>query len=48
MSDLTTLPNIGKTLEAQLAAVGIHSAEELAAVGSRESWQRIRANDPKA
>ena len=48
MSDLTALPNIGRTLAAQIKAAGVDSPEELAAAGSREIWLRIRANDPKA
>ncbi len=48
MSDLTRLPNIAKKLEAQLIGVGITSAEQLKAVGSREAWLRILAGDPSA
>ena len=48
MSDLQSLPNIGKELERQLLAVGISSAEELRSVGSREAWLRILATDPSA
>ena len=48
MSDLTTLPNIAKTMEQQLFQAGIHSAEELRQAGSREAWLRIFAFDPSA
>lgn len=48
MSELTSLPNIGKVLEQQLKEVGITSAEELRAVGSEEAWVRILAIDSSA
>ncbi len=48
MSELSTLPNIGVKLEAQLIDVGISTIEELKAIGSREAWLRILANDPSA
>jgi len=48
MGELTKLPNIASKLEAQLAAVGITTVEELKNVGSREAWLRILANDPSA
>ncbi len=48
MSNMTDMANIGPKLEAQLAEVGIHTPEELKAVGSREAWLRIKAMDPSA
>jgi len=48
MSELTSLPNIGEKLCRQLEAVGIRTAEELRAVGSRGAWLRIQAMDPSA
>ena len=48
MSDLTQLPNIGKTVAQQLEEIGIHTAQELADLGSRGAWLRIQANDPSA
>lgn len=42
MSDLTKLPNIGKTVAQQLEEIGIHTAQELADLGSRDAWLRIR------
>ena len=46
MGELSKLPNIGKTVEKQLEAVGIHTVEDLRAAGSREAWLRIKAMDP--
>ncbi len=48
MSELTKLPNIAKVMEQQLNDVGIHTADELKAAGSRETWLRILAMDPSA
>ena len=48
MSAFTGVPNIGKIMVQQLGDVGVHSPEELAAVGSREAWLRILAMDPSA
>ena len=48
MGDLSTLLNIGAQLEAQLAEVGIHTAQQLQQTGSREAWVRILARDPSA
>ncbi|SDE00896.1 TfoX/Sxy family protein [Sporomusa acidovorans] len=49
MSKLTTLPNIGKVLEANLVAVGIETPEQLRAIGAKEAFQRIRLQrDPGA
>ena len=48
MGELSRLPNIAEKLEAQLADVGITTAEQLKDVGSREAWLRILACDPSA
>ena len=48
MGELTTLPNIGKKLESQLADVGIITIEQLKEAGSREAWLRILARDSSA
>lgn len=45
---LKDLPNIGVKLEKQLNDVGIASVEQLKAVGSREAWLRIYAQDSSA
>ncbi len=39
---LSELPNIGKETERQLEEVGIHDAEELRLIGSKEAWLRIK------
>ena len=48
MGELSSLPNIGKVVEAQLMQVGIHSAEELKRIGAREAWLRIQKIDASA
>lgn len=45
MAAITSL-NLGKTMEKKLRSVGIHSAEELLAVGSRQAVARIKALYP--
>jgi len=42
MSDLCTLPNIGKTMEKRLASVGISDVKTLKEVGSKEAFMRLR------
>ena len=41
MSDLTKLPNIGRTLAEKLRCIGVSSPEELAAMGSAEAIVQI-------
>lgn len=41
MADVTSL-GLGKTMEKKLHAVGIHSAEELKKVGSKEAVFRLK------
>jgi DNA transformation protein len=49
MSDLTSLPEIGKVSAEHLEAVGIPDAATLRQVGAREAFERIRAQrDPGA
>lgn len=48
MSELQQLSNIGKELDKQLNAVGIHSFDDLANIGSQEAWLKIKAMDPSA
>ena len=48
MGELSRLPNIGKTLEEQLQAVGIDTVDQLREAGSRDAWLRILAIDPSA
>ena len=37
---------LGKTMERKLHSVGIHGAEELAALGSKEACARLKAQYP--
>lgn len=48
MGELSGCINIGTVVEQQLEQAGIHTPEELRAVGSREAWLRIKAIDPSA
>ncbi|MDU9375744.1 hypothetical protein McpSp1_03230 [Methanocorpusculaceae archaeon Sp1] len=48
MGELSLLPNIGKVVEGQLNAVGIFTAADLCAAGSRGAWLKIRAIDDSA
>ena len=45
MAALTSL-GLGKTMERKLHAAGIHSAEELTALGSRQAVLRLKAQYP--
>lgn len=45
MGNLSTLPNIGKTVEHQLNEVGILTIEQLINIGSKQAWFRIKAID---
>ena len=45
MAELTSL-GFGKTMERKLHTVGIHTAEELAALGSRQAVFRLKARYP--
>ena len=45
MESLSSLPNIGKTLEEKLEKVGINSPEELKELGSENALLRIREID---
>ena len=45
MATLTTL-GLGRTMEKKLHAVGIHSAEELVELGSRQAVFRLKARYP--
>ena len=48
MEKLSSLPNIGKTLEEKLNQVGIHSPEELHVAGAENALLRVRAIDESA
>ena len=45
---LEQLPNIGSVVAGQLNRIGIHTADELRAYGSKQAWLAIRALDPSA
>ena len=42
MSELTSLPNIGKTSVARLALIGVTTAEQLRELGAKEAFARLR------
>jgi DNA transformation protein len=46
-ADLDDLPNLGRTLAAELRAAGIASVDELRAVGARPAWARLRDVNPE-
>ena len=48
MSQLSKLPNIGKSLEQQLKEVGIGTIEQLRETGSKQCWLKIKAIDASA
>ncbi|MBI6871895.1 TfoX/Sxy family protein [Clostridium aciditolerans] len=48
MGELSTLPNIGKTVEQQLNEVGIETIKQLIEIGSKQAWLRIRSIDDSA
>lgn len=45
-TDLSTLVNIGKTIEQRLNEVGIYSREELEKIGPVEAWRKIKRKYP--
>lgn len=48
MGELSTLPNIGKTVEQQLNEVGIETIKQLIEIGSKKAWLRIKSIDDPA
>lgn len=48
MGELSTLPNIGKTVEQQLNEVGIETIKQLIEIGSKKAWLRIKSIDDSA
>lgn len=48
MSELSKLPNIGKTVEEQLNNAGIFTYEDLKNIGAEKAWLKIQENDPSA
>lgn len=47
MSSLTSMMNIGREMARKLKAVGIDSAEQLMAAGSREAFRKLKASYPQ-
>ena len=47
MIKLDSLPNIGKTIEIKLNAVGINSGEQLKEIGSRGAFIKLKAFYPE-
>lgn len=45
MGELSKLPNIGETVEEQLAQVGINTADELREIGAKAAWLKIQEID---
>jgi DNA transformation protein len=48
MGELSSLPNIGKTVEQQLNQVGIETVKQLIDIGSKQAWLRIKEIDDSA
>lgn len=48
MGELSKIPNIGKTVEAQLIQVGIDTTEKLKEIGAKEAWLKILEIDDSA
>lgn len=47
MAELTSMMNIGKEMAKKLTSVGIGSAEELMAAGSKEAFTRLKEMYPQ-
>ncbi|HEX3028049.1 MAG TPA: TfoX/Sxy family protein [Clostridia bacterium] len=45
MDSLGKLPNIGKTMEKRLAAIGINDTETLKKIGSKEAFIKLRLHE---
>jgi DNA transformation protein len=48
LGELIKLPNIGKEVERQLNEVGITTFEQLAEMGCKQAWLRIKSIDDSA
>ena len=48
MSDLTKLPNIGKTLSDDLLAAGIADAQTLKDMGAKKAFLALKVDDPNS
>jgi len=47
MAAISSMMNLGAEMTRKLSSVGIHSAEELMAVGSKEAYARLKKLYPK-
>ena len=47
MALLSTMKNIGQTMERKLASVGVDSAEQLCALGSKPAFLRLKEKYPE-
>jgi len=45
-TELSTLVNIGETIERRLNAIGVYSREDLEQVGPVEAWRKIKHKFP--
>lgn len=45
MSELTSLPNIGKELAKKIESIGVHSTKEFINTGAEQIFARIAATD---
>ena len=48
MTDLTTMPNIGKEMANKLRSVEISTAEQLTEIGAKEAFCRLKEKYPNA
>ena len=48
MAELTSMMNIGREMAGKLNSVGIRSAEELLALGSKRAFARLKKAYPRA
>jgi len=46
MTELTTLKNIGETMDKKLKSVGISTAEQLKEMGSKEAFTKLKKKYP--
>lgn len=46
MTELTTMPNIGKEIAAKLKSVDITTAEQLIELGAKEAFYRLKTKYP--
>ncbi len=47
MTNITTMPNIGREMASKLKSVEINTAEELIAIGSKEAFFRLKTKYPQ-